>query len=136
MTNQADVYINVETITDADNNKFDSVSVLSEPSKTVKPVIRQTKDDKTQVNKTGEKFPLMSLDESIVISLPGQDTIKYCPITVKSDVDIQVTSSLKHATWTIKIAPNETKRSVPTDVTVNVGQPEPDPDPIEDVSIN
>jgi hypothetical protein len=72
-----------------------------------------------------ERIPVLSPDESLVIKAPVGKDIRYCPLTVKSDVDLSVTVSRTNSTWTLKIIPNDLPPDVPTTVNVTIedGQP-------------
>lgn len=72
-----------------------------------------------------ERIPLLSPNEEMVLTAPEGKDLKYCPLEVKSDVDLSVTISRTDSTWTLKIIENNLPPDVPTTVNVTPGEEEP-----------
>lgn len=78
-------------------------------------------------NGNKERIPLPDTEVSLVINAPegnGTDA-KACHLTIRSDVDLNVSYSRRHSNWTIKILPNDLRSEAPTTVNVNIGEEGP-----------
>ncbi len=120
MTNQTSVYVKAGRITDGDNKIFPEIKVLRKPSADCVDL------DETVGRGKGVESPLQSREAFLEISVPGLEDTRDCPIKITSAVDLLVSHSRNG--WTVRIAPNESLREGPTEVTINVGDEEPESD--------
>ena len=72
-----------------------------------------------------ETINLPSLTTSLVISAPGGQETKECPVKVKSDVDLELLYYRSHSRWNLRILPNDLPEDVPTTMNVTIGEEEP-----------
>ncbi len=73
-----------------------------------------------------EKIYLPGPEVELVIKAPAALDIKESFTKVKSDVDLTISHSRTHSSWTFKIEPNDLPPDSPATVNITIGDDEPE----------